>query len=707
MHGEYGYMEEGSLGKPYDLSLLRRLARYGRPYAGAIAGALALTVVLTVFDLAIPYLTKIAIDRFILAAWHQVDPSRLPDGQARVLSRRYGHLLTRSSDGSSEFVSTTGIKKMDPADVHHYRSAGVIGAARLYRTGGDMAEELVRSRGREAVRRLADGSALVPYELLERLPDKDLLRVRAGDIRGVSLVAVVFMTFLLLSFGFGFVHHYLLEWTGQHIMQDIRLELFRTMQSRSVRFFDRHPLGRLVTRVTNDIENLNEMFKSVFVTVFKDFFLLAGILGVLLYLDGRLALWCFAFVPCVFVITLLFSTMAREAFRELRAAVAKLNAFLQERISGMRIVQLFAREESQLDAFEAINRDNYLAGMKQIRVFAVFMPIMELISSLALALLIWYGGGRVIGEQLSLGGLVAFIAYMQLFFKPIRDMSEKYNIMQSAMASAERIFEFMDAPEEIPEPDEPRIPPVIEGHLVFDDVSFAYEAGRPVLRQVSLELKPGETVAIVGATGSGKSTVVNLAERFYDPDCGTVLLDGVDLRQWPVDVLRSTVSVVMQDVFIFAGTVEDNIKMGRRNMPAHLLEAALDQSNARPFIERLPHGMGQELGEGGVTLSAGERQLLSFARVLAQAPTLLILDEATSSVDPETERLIQEAVGRMASRRTTMVVAHRLSTIRKADTILVMHKGRFVEQGTHEELMAVGGVYYTLNRLREEEGRSG
>jgi len=453
--------------------------------------------------------------------------------------------------------------------------------------------------------------------------------------------------------------------------------------------------------VTNDVENLNEMFKSVMITVFKDIFILTGILAVLLYLNWKLALVCFVLLPFIFGLTLLFSSLARQAFRELREKVAKINAFLQERITGMRIVQLFATEEFQKKTFAEINHENYVAGMKQIRVFAVFMPVMDLFLSFAVALLIWHGGGKVVNEQLSLGSLVAFLSYIQMFFRPIRDIAEKYNIMQSAMASTERIVEFLDHQEEIPEPVHPEKPERVQGHLRFDQVTFGYRKEVPVLKDVTFEVKPGEMVAVVGATGAGKTTVVNLIERFYDPLAGRVLLDGVDLRLWPKKELQRHIGLVMQDVFIFSGSLADNILLGQEQTGPETLERAITQANARSFIQKLPKGMEQEIGEEGSNLSAGERQLLSFARALAHDPKVLILDEATSSVDPETERLIQEAILTMTQKRTTLVIAHRLSTIRRADRILVMHHGRIREQGTHEDLMSQRGLYYKLNRFRE------
>ncbi|MFO7740561.1 MAG: ABC transporter ATP-binding protein [Desulfatiglandaceae bacterium] len=703
MYGEYGYIEEGKLGKPYNFRLLKRLSHYAVPYTKPIFAALILTILITLFDLAIPYLTKIAIDRYILASWYRIDLTKLTGEAAKDLTDKYGEALIKSRDGTQYFISHLKLKALDPADLHAYRDRQILTSTRFYRIEPHTQPDIGADREMGPTHEMADGSILIVYSRLHNFPKKDILKIRSGDIRGVTRVALVFIFLLLLTFGLSYAEYYLLEFTGQHIMQDIRLKLFQRMQGQAVRFFDRHPVGRLVTRATNDIENLNEMFRSVFITVFKDVFLLTGILAILLYLNWRLAMLSFLLLPFIFGLTFIFSTLAREAFRELRTTVAKINAFLQERITGMRIIQLFVREKFQMDTFARINRENYLAGMKQIRVFAVFMPIMELFSAFAVALILWHGGGKVIQEQLTLGALVAFISYIQMFFKPIRDISEKYNIMQSAMASTERIFEFMDHDAEIPEPEISQTPPKVSGHLAFQDVSFGYEKNRPVLSHISFAVKPGETVAIVGATGSGKTTLVNLMERFYDPDAGAVLLDGVDLRKWPKQLLHENISLVMQDVFIFAGNLAENISLGREFSDENALRRAAEKANALAFIERLPGGFQQDIGEGGGTLSAGERQLLSFARALAANPRVLILDEATSSVDPETEGLIQEAVSRIAVNRTTLVVAHRLSTIRNADRILVMHHGRIVEQGRHDALMKRGGIYYKLNKLREAE----
>jgi ATP-binding cassette subfamily B multidrug efflux pump len=703
MYSEYGYMEEGRLGKPYDVRLLRRLAHYGFPYKKIIALALFLTILITLLELALPYLSKIAIDRYILSGWYEVRLSGVQENAARDFLERYGAAVEKTKDGSRGLIPQSQIKKMDPHLVHRLKQEGIITDKRFYKIPAEklgQAESVDLKRGAIT---MEDGTLAVPFERLDTLPREEILEIRGADLRGVVLISLVIILFLFFNFALGYGQYYLLEFTGQNVMQDIRLELFRRMQSQAVSFFDRHPLGRLVTRVTNDIENLNEMFKSVIITVFKDIFILTGILAILIYMNWRLALVSFILIPFIFGVTLLFSNLAREAFRELRAAVAKMNAFLQERITGMRIIQLFATEAFQTRTFGRINHENYLAGMKQIRIFAVFMPIMDLFAAFAVALIIWYGGGKVIQETLSLGSLVAFISYIQMFFRPIRDISEKYNIMQSAMASTERIFEFMDHREEIPEPARPERPANQEGHVQFQGVSFAYRKDQPVLRDVSFEVNPGEMVAVVGATGAGKTTVVNLLERFYDRDQGMILLDGIDIRTYSKTDLRAQIGLVMQDVFIFSGSLVDNVAMGREGVSEEVIEQAVREANAYTFIERLPHGLEEEIGEGGSNLSAGERQLLSFARALAYDPKVLILDEATSSVDPETERLIQEAIFKMTEKRTTLVVAHRLSTIRSADRILVMHRGQIREQGTHDELMALGGIYYKLSKFREVE----
>jgi len=695
---DYGYIEEGRLGKPYDLRLLKRLLVYMMPYRGAIALALLFSVIITLCDLAMPYFSKIAIDRYIVPSWYKI----VPKSNIGKLFSVYGKYLTNSKDGHFYLISNTQLKKLDPKDLYLYKKANLISQRRFYLLPKDIDITNLPPSIKSSIEMMENGSSIVPIETLETLSPEEIASVRVRDLRGLTITGLILAALILLSFSLGYAEYYLLEYTGQSIMHDIRMRLYHNIQQQSVRFFGTHPMGRLVTRVTNDIENLNEMFKSVAVTLFKDFFILVGIITVLFYMNWGLALVCLMLVPVVSFFTAVFSSMAREAFRELRAKVAKLNAFLGERLSAIHIIQLFCAQQAQQGAFRQINHENFLAGMKQIRVFAIFMPLMELLSSLGIALILWYGGSKVIQDRLTLGVLVAFLSYIQMFFKPIRDITEKYNIMQSAMASIERIFEFMDYRDVIPEPSDPHTPRSVKGALKVDSVSFSYDGQNLVLRDISFDIPPGKTLAVVGHTGSGKTTLANLLLRLYDPDEGRVCLDGIDLRRWPTVILRRQMAPVMQDVFIFSGSIEQNIRLGREDISDEDLYHSLTTTKLNLVVDNLPGGIYQALGERGITLSAGQRQLLSFARALAGKPKVLILDEATSSVDPATEALIKEAVEKMRWGKTTLIIAHRLSTVRNADQILVLHKGEIRERGTHDELMASRGIYYRLNMLQSK-----
>ncbi|HHU32492.1 MAG TPA: ABC transporter ATP-binding protein [Clostridia bacterium] len=521
---------------------------------------------------------------------------------------------------------------------------------------------------------------------------------------GALLRLVLFYLLLIAaSFGLNYSQALLLEITGQRIIYTLRKQVFNHLLKLDIAFFDANPVGRLVTRVTNDIQNLQEMYSGVIITLFKDFFLLAGIIIVMLRLHTVLALVSFAVIPLILLATIIYQLYARQAFRAIRANLAQVNSFLQEHLSGMSIIQSFNKEDFKYEEFKKYNRKLHQANMDELLSFSTFRPSMDLMYALALALLIWYGGGKVIQGSVSFGVLYAFINYIEQFFHPINDLTEKYSILQSAMASAERIFSLLDTKPTITEPASPQILPSIKGKIEFDHVWFAYQGEDWVLKDISFTVEPGQTFALVGATGAGKTSVINLLNRLYDVQKGEIRIDGIPIKDIPLTDLRRFIGVVMQDVFIFAGDVAENISLGNPKLSLDDIKKAAEYVHANHFIERLPKGYKEPVTERGATFSTGERQLLAFARALAYNPAILVLDEATANIDTETELLIQDALKKLTAQRTTLIVAHRLSTIQHADCILVFHHGRLVEAGPHQELLAKRGRYYQLYRLQYQE----
>jgi len=624
--------EEEILGKAYDSRLMKRLLVYLRPYRVQVIVALVAIVLKAGSDVLGPYLTKVAIDKYL--ANHTENHSLLD----RFLSSR--------------------------------------------------------------------------------------------PLTGIAQIAGIYIGILLFSFLLEFAQTYIMQWAGQKVMFDLRSEIFRHLQRLHIAFFDKNPVGRLVTRVTSDVDALNEMFTSGVVSIFEDVFVLLGILVIMLNMSWRLALITFAVLPLIFYATSIFRRKVRDSYRRIRVAIARINAYLQEHVTGIVVLQLFNREKKAYERFEKINRTHMDAFKDAIMAHAVYYPVVEILSATAIAAVVWFGGGQVIRNTVTIGVLVAFMQYAQRFFRPIQDLSEKYNILQSAMASSERIFKLLDTPAEIVSPS-PVKAPEGPGRIEFDHVWFAYrtlaqaaeEAASKgeklktaaggngnlaleydwVLRDVSFAIEPGETVAIVGHTGAGKTTIISLLLRFYDVQKGAIRIDGVDIRDMDLIDLRRRYGVVLQDPFLFSGTVADNIRLGSRWIQDEAVENAAEQVNVADFIRSLPGGFAEEVRERGSTLSTGQKQLISFARALAHSPKILILDEATSSVDTETEIRVREALTRMVEGRTSIIIAHRLSTIQRSNKIIVMHKGKVREIGTHQQLLANRGIYWKLYQLQYKD----
>jgi ATP-binding cassette subfamily B protein len=625
--------EEEVLGKAYDGRLMRRLLTYLRPYKWHVVVALAAIILKSGLDVLGPFLTKIAIDKYL---------AKSPDSHSWI---------------------------------------------------GD--------------------------------------RLSSAPLTGIAQIGGLYVGILVFTFTLEFIQTYLMQWTGQKVMFDLRRQIFRHLQHIHVAFFDKHPVGRLVTRVTTDVDALNEMFTAGVVSIFEDVFVLAGIIAIMMKMNWKLALITFAVLPLIVYATKIFRDKVRDSYRRIRTAIARINSYLQEAVSGMLVLQLFNREKRAFNKFSDINASHMEAFKDAIMAYSVYYPVVEILSAIAIASIIWFGGNDVIRGVATIGVLVAFMQYAQRFFRPIQDLSEKYNILQSAMAAGERVFKLLDTKIEVTSPAVAKRPQG-PGRIEFDHVWFAYNAsgatgvlarpeavraarraGTPVaplenepdwvLRDVSFALEPGETIAVVGHTGAGKTTLISLLMRFYDVQRGAIRIDGVDIKEMNLDDLRGRFGVVLQDPFLFSGTVAGNIRLGTARIQDADVEQAAEDVNLADFIRTLPGGFKEEVRERGSTLSTGQKQLISFARALAHNPKILILDEATSSVDTETEFRVRDALNRMVEGRTALIIAHRLSTIQRADKIIVMHKGQVREMGSHQQLLAQRGIYWKLYQLQYKD----
>lgn len=676
------YHDEEILGKAYDSRLMKRLLQYAKPYWKVLMVTIIMLLLVTVTDLARPYIVKVAIDQYInptpMVAFQ---PGTEPREGVRFAGQVFLYereVKTPPSDQRYQLATYQGDHYLIPAALRGQEFQIVEEAGQIF---------YVTSQGRFQA---------VP------VPDSIYREFRARDIGALTRLALIFLAVIAVGFGLNFAQVWLLHRTGQQIIYNLRQQIFTHLQSLSLRFFDTNPVGRLVTRVTNDTETLNEMFTGVLVNLFKDVFMLVGIVLVMFRLNFRLALISLAVMPLAVVATIIFRVKARDAYREVRTRLARINATLSENISGMRVIQLFHREKAKMAEFDEINDAYYKASYRELMVFAVFRPFLDVLYYLALAALIWYGGGSVLQGVLEFGVLYAFVSYIQMFFQPINDLAEKYNILQASMASSERIFQLLDHQPEIQSPEAPKEVEV-EGRIEFKNVWFAYNPGDWVLKDVSFTIEKGQTVAFVGATGAGKTSIISLISRLYEIQQGQILLDGVDIKEMELAQLRRNVAVVLQDVFMFSGTIAENIRLNNQAIDDDKIRGIARAVDAHRFIEALPNAYQSEVTERGSTMSAGQRQLLAFARALAFDPRILILDEATANIDTETEQIIQKAMRTVSRGRTTIVVAHRLSTIQSADQIVVMHKGEVREIGSHQQLLAKGGLYYHLYQLQFED----
>jgi ATP-binding cassette subfamily B multidrug efflux pump len=526
---------------------------------------------------------------------------------------------------------------------------------------------------------------------------------------GLELLVGLYVAVQVLRLVFSYFQALLLNTVGQHVMFDMRRELYDKLQHQEVAYYDRNPVGRIMTRLTSDVDSLNELFTAGITDLLGDLVMIFAIIGVMLWMDVRLTFVTLLTVPMLFAATTWFRKGARRGYDMVRTRIARINAFLQEHFAGAQTVQIFNAEVKSIRKFDEINSDYRKANIDTIFYYAVFFPLVDLIGAVGVALIIWYGGYRVMQNTpghtvLTLGALVAFIQYSSFLFQPIRDISDKYNVLQAAVVASHRIFKTLDLPIAITSPATPAKSGRVAGHIEFENVWFAYKDEDWILKDVSFKVEPGQSIALVGHTGSGKSTITNLLMRFYDVQRGRILLDGVDLREWDLQSLRENFAVVLQEIFLFSGTIEGNIRLGRADITEERVRWAAQEVSAEPFINRLRGGYQAEVKERGAGLSVGQKQLISFARSLAFDPAILILDEATSSIDTETEQLIQQAIERVLRNRTSIVVAHRLSTIQRADQIIVLHHGEIREQGTHQELLAQHGLYWKLYKLQYADG---
>ncbi|MFH2114590.1 MAG: ABC transporter ATP-binding protein [Spirochaetota bacterium] len=706
------FFETDDVVKDYDSAIVARIFGYVRPYRVLLAWSVLALVLSTLGELMLPVLVQRTIDDSLVVSWSALDLTANDDARlAAVLKdqdvRKAGHSLfvrrTRLSslaDSVRDALVTEGL--MDPGPFYLTPWTDVAALPESIQRDIDMPAAVSGGAAFGASGpALADGWFVAPETYVLALSSEDARTLRMADRRVVAMNGTFFIVLLLVVLLATFLQTWTTSLIGQKVMKDLRMDLFRHTTAQSLSFLSRQPVGRLVTRLTSDIETINEFFTSVVVSFVKDISIMVGVLGVLFVMSPRLALVTALSLPPVLFATSVSRRRARDAFRRQRTWLSKVNAFIAEHVSGVSVVKLFCREAASAAEFEKHDRELLNANLGEMYVFATFRPLIEFFSSTSVAIILWFGAGLHGRNLITLGTLIAFVNLIRMFYSPLQDISEKYTILQSAMAGGERVFRLLDSDDRASDEAKVVMPDFVRGHIEFQNVWFAYRGEDWVIKDLSFRVEPGETVAIVGYTGAGKSTIAALLARLWDVQKGEIRLDGTSLCDLPLGGLRSAIRPVMQDVFLFSGTVAENIDLGL-DLPREALVRAATAVNADGFIKALPDGYDTRLGEGAATLSSGQRQLLSFARVVAHDPSIVVLDEATSSVDTETERLVQQGLEELMRGRTTVAIAHRLSTIRHADRILVMSEGRLAEEGDHDSLIAKGGIYYNLYRLQYE-----
>lgn len=679
-------MEEEKLYSTADKRIMSTLLRFGKPYFGRIFITFLLLVAISTLEIVLPVITKNVLDNYIEKSYVRADLTEISQEIADK-NQAYAVYFENYVFLPKNVLSKDDNVSMDKAGILHKEKYYLFTNEQLANYEGDV-EGYKTEKG-----------TLVSYENMGQLPSDELLKLRKNDLNNVRLFALIYLAILVFTFVFHYLQVVMMAMFSENVMHDMRAALVRHIMSLSLNFFNRNPVGRLVTRSTNDIDALRDLFTDVLVYSAKDIITVIGVFFVMFKLSTKLSLILLLLFPIIALTLFLFQRFAREAYRKVRTALAKVNAYLSEAISGVSLIQVFNQENKARKDFDDTVKGYYKANMYQLTIFSIFRPLIDVLSYVTLGTMLYFGGRGVIRGEFTIGVLVAFISYINMLFRPIFDFSEKYNIFQSAMASSERIFLLLNEKDKIDSPEETVKPQKRLGKIEFRNVSFEYKKGEPVLKNVNITIEPNESVAFVGATGAGKTTIINLLMRFYDPTAGEILLDGVDLRDFDLNYLRSYFGLVLQDVFMFAGDIKYNIMLNNEVAQSKMVEYS-KYVNAHDFIAKLADKYDSSVSERGSNLSTGQRQLIAFARALTKEPMVLILDEATSSIDSETEYLIQDAIKKIMKDRTSIAIAHRLSTIQDANTIYVLHKGEIVEQGSHSELLALQGHYYELYKFQ-------